>query len=92
MTLMYDVLPPQPRLTEREILAAARSIRELEPLRLIQNEERRLPARITISGSYAGIDSIPLERDEFDAILALLIERHTSVISSLNIEPKVEAA
>ncbi|MGH6746404.1 hypothetical protein [Novosphingobium sp.] len=76
------------RLTEAEVLAAARSIRELEVLRQLQ-ENTVLPARITIKGSIAGIDSIPLEQDEFQAVVALLIERHTTMIASLNIEPKV---
>lgn len=76
------------RLTEAEVLAAARSIRELEVLRQLQ-ENTMLPARIAIKGSIAGIDSIPLEQDEFQAVVALLIERHTTLIASLNIEPKV---
>lgn len=78
------------RLTEAEVLAAARSIRELEVLRTLK-DNTVLPARLTIKGSVAGIDSIPLEQDEFQAVIALLIERHTTLIASLNIEPKVPA-
>jgi hypothetical protein len=76
---------PKPKLTEREVLAAARSIRELQALRSIK------------PGPYApkiaiGSHTIPLEPEELEAVVALLIERHTTMITSLGITPDRPAA
>jgi hypothetical protein len=80
---------PKHKLTESEVLAAARSIRELQSLRVAA--KGAAPAKIEMDGRSTHW-SIPLEPDEFQAVLALLIERHTIVLASLGITPDVPAA
>lgn len=73
-------------LTEREVLAAARTIRELEALRRVQG--RTGAGKIVLRSAVDGISEIQLEADEVEGVIALLIERHTSVLTGLNILPE----
>lgn len=80
-----------PILTEQEILAAARAIRELQTLRGLQAHPSALGGKITLQGGGSTI-ILPMEVDEFAAVIALLIERHTVVVASLGVTPEVVPA
>ena len=83
--------PQTGAMTEREILAAARSVRELRALRDIQ-QQIGTTGKGRIGMSNMGYEAIPLETDEFQAVIALLIERHATMIASLGITPDVVPA
>lgn len=75
----------QDQLTEREVVAAARSIEQLRALRQTSGHDKTGALGIATT-------TFALTTDEVDACLALLIERHTGFIASLGIVPDRQAA
>lgn len=79
MTINATIHVEGEQLTEDEVFAAARSIVELKNLRALQNHNAT--GTINVRGTSYGLMS-----DEVDAILALLIERHSVLITGLGIK------
>lgn len=77
-------------LTEAEVLEAARAIRELQALRRLATYNGG--GTIKIDGVVSGLSSIPMTANEFQAVLALLMERHALLLAGLNIELEKELA
>lgn len=71
-------------LTEREVVAAARAVHELRALRGMIRHGCR-DGEIKLKGVLNGVTMIPLYADEVQACIALLIERHSTFLASLNI-------
>lgn len=78
------IVPPRGRLTERELLEGARVVRELEKLRAIQPAPGG--ATLKLPGSYSGITEVSLSSADYQAVVALLIERHSTFLASLDVE------
>jgi len=82
------VAAPKGRMTEAEAIQAGRSaskLRDLRELRSIrENGQHRTPGQIKL----AGLDhlALALSNEEVDAVIALLIERHSTFLASLDVE------
>lgn len=74
------------QLTEREVVKAAGAIHCLEALRLTR-DNYKAPSTIQLKGSLAGMTAIPLTAEDTEAVLAFLIERHTTFLTGLNVVP-----
>lgn len=86
MTLRTTLVPPRGRITERELTAAANSVAALRSLRALRvTVDRATHSQIRIH-SPNGSTELPLFNDELEAVVALLIERHSVFLAGLDVE------
>lgn len=84
MTINTTIVPPKGRITERELILGACSVRELEKLRLLQDHAHG--ATIKLPVTLHGMSELTIMDVEFQAIIALLIERHSVFLGGLDVE------
>lgn len=82
------VAAPKGRMTEAEAIQAGRSaskLRDLRELRDIRESgQHRTPGQIKLVGLQDL--AVGLTNDEVDAVIALLIERHSTFLAGLDVE------
>lgn len=82
------VAAPKGRMTENEAIHAGRSASKLRELRELRNVresgKHRTPGQLKLIGLEHL--ALGLTNEEVDAIIALLIERHTAFLAGLDIE------
>jgi len=89
MTIQATIVPPRGRITERELIAASNSVKALRSLRQLQGAiDRNACAQVRIQ-SPKGSTELPLFDDELEAVVALLIERHSVFLAGLDVELEV---
>jgi hypothetical protein len=83
---MLPELDSPGRITRKEVRVAAASINALSYLDGLGGYDRG--GQLTLNTQYAGITSIPLSSNDFDAVVNFLRERHEALLTSLEVDPE----